>query len=314
MHEEKPFVVVRKRSASDTVTSANNKGTDPTHRYATAHGQGHKHKNKKNTTPLQATAARKPGCRNMQPAIHSPRMPRTTSALEPGNRSRCLWQQPQSRATKLPPSTSERRILRDHATGVIIPPPRAHTCLPPPPDLNPASAKEKSQWYVTYLEAEVNVLVDAEPKVAGVGEVARLQLVLLHLQAALQNLLRLVPADRHVRRDLLVTTNAERANRQPRLGEDRCLPGQLFEHTGGAGEAIARLTDAAVEDQLVHLQLPHRVGEVLLTAHHGEEVAGREPKGGVVTGATKPEDVTVGIQRVRDGQGGLTAVAVAQGG
>ena len=42
------------------------------------------------------------------------------------------------------------------------------------------------------LDAQVDVLLDAEPKVAVLGEVAPLQLVLLHLQTTLQDLLSLV--------------------------------------------------------------------------------------------------------------------------
>ena len=42
------------------------------------------------------------------------------------------------------------------------------------------------------LDAKVNVLLDAEPEVAILGEVAPLQLVLLHLQTTLQDLLSLI--------------------------------------------------------------------------------------------------------------------------
>ena len=42
------------------------------------------------------------------------------------------------------------------------------------------------------LDAQVDVLLDAEPEVAILGEVAPLQLVLLHLQTTLQDLLSLI--------------------------------------------------------------------------------------------------------------------------
>ena len=59
------------------------------------------------------------------------------------------------------------------------------------------------------LDAQVNVLADAEAKVARLAEVALPQLVFLHLEPSLQNLLGLGPADRDVHRDLLVASDAE---------------------------------------------------------------------------------------------------------
>eukprot|EP00965_Chrysotila_dentata_P036619 1219028-Pleurochrysis_carterae.AAC.4 len=62
------------------------------------------------------------------------------------------------------------------------------------------------------LQAEIDVLHNAEAKVASVGKVALTQLVLLHLEATLQQLLRLLAAHRHVASDLLVTADAEGAH------------------------------------------------------------------------------------------------------
>ena len=59
------------------------------------------------------------------------------------------------------------------------------------------------------LEAKVDVLRDAKPKVAGVAEVALPQFVLLHLETALKKLLRLLAAHGDVARDLLIPPNAE---------------------------------------------------------------------------------------------------------
>ncbi len=56
---------------------------------------------------------------------------------------------------------------------------------------------------------------DAEPEIARRGEVALLELVLLDLEAALEDLFGLGPAHRHVHRDLLVATDAERSDRVP---------------------------------------------------------------------------------------------------
>ena len=59
------------------------------------------------------------------------------------------------------------------------------------------------------LNPEINVLLDTKTKVTSAGEVALAQLVLLDLQALLQNLLSLLTAHGGVNGDLLVTTNGE---------------------------------------------------------------------------------------------------------
>merc|ERR1719261_1683025 len=56
------------------------------------------------------------------------------------------------------------------------------------------------------------------------------------LEATLEDLLRLLAAHRHVRRDLLVTADAELAHGVARLREERLLARELLEHLGGAGE------------------------------------------------------------------------------
>ena len=43
------------------------------------------------------------------------------------------------------------------------------------------------------------------------------------------------------------------------LGEDRLLVGEGFQHLGGAGKSVTRLTNAAVDDQLVDLEAAHGV-------------------------------------------------------
>lgn len=59
------------------------------------------------------------------------------------------------------------------------------------------------------LDSQIDVLGDTEAEVAGLGEVALAQLVLLDLQATLQNLLGLGATDGDVDSDLLVTTDTE---------------------------------------------------------------------------------------------------------
>ena len=66
------------------------------------------------------------------------------------------------------------------------------------------------------LHAKIDVLLDTEAKAAGVTEVPPEQLVLLHLEPALEQLHRLLAPHRHVARDLLVTPDAERAHGVPR--------------------------------------------------------------------------------------------------
>merc|ERR1719462_720824 len=62
---------------------------------------------------------------------------------------------------------------------------------------------DTNAWVV--LDSQVNVLLDAEAKVAIVGEVLLPQLVLLHLEAPLQDFLGLGPPDSAVNGDFLVS-------------------------------------------------------------------------------------------------------------
>lgn len=55
------------------------------------------------------------------------------------------------------------------------------------------------------------------------------------------------------------------------LGVDGLLVGKLFEHLGGTGESITRLTNATVDDHLVNLQLTHRVLCLLLLVGHDDK-------------------------------------------
>ena len=80
------------------------------------------------------------------------------------------------------------------------------------------------------LEAQIDVLVNAEAEVAGGGEVAGLELELLHGQTLLQDLGSLFAADGHVASDLLVTTDAEGAHGKAGLAEDGLLVRQLSQH------------------------------------------------------------------------------------
>lgn len=59
------------------------------------------------------------------------------------------------------------------------------------------------------LDAQIDVLGDTETEVAGLGEIALAELVLLDLEAALQDFLCLGAADGNVDGNLLVTTDTK---------------------------------------------------------------------------------------------------------
>lgn len=90
------------------------------------------------------------------------------------------------------------------------------------------------------------MLLDSEPKVTGVGEVALAQLVLLDLEATLEDLLGFGATDGDVAGDLLVTTDGEGSDGVAGFGGDGGLTGQLLEDLGGSGETITRFTNTDV--------------------------------------------------------------------
>merc|ERR1712240_809278 len=81
--------------------------------------------------------------------------------------------------------------------------------LPPVSDVAAGSSEDHEEVHSIdtnagiVLDAEVNVLVDTEAEVSVVGEVILPQLVLLHLEATLQDLLCLRPPDCAMNCDLL---------------------------------------------------------------------------------------------------------------
>ena len=72
------------------------------------------------------------------------------------------------------------------------------------------------------------------------------QLIFLNLQRPLQHLLRLRSPDRHMTSDLLVPPYREGSDGIASFGRDGGLPGELFEHFGGSGQAIAGFADGDV--------------------------------------------------------------------
>jgi hypothetical protein len=109
------------------------------------------------------------------------------------------------------------------------------------------------------LDTQIDVLVDSETKVSGLGEVSLKQFVLLDLEAALNNLKRLFSAYGDVHTDLFVTTNAKGTKRVAGFAVDGLLAGQLFQHTSSSRQTISRFSDAAIDNELVDLDIPHGV-------------------------------------------------------
>lgn len=110
------------------------------------------------------------------------------------------------------------------------------------------------------LNAKIDVLLDTETKVAGGREVLGKELVLLDLQASLEDLLSLGATDSAVDGNLFIAADGEGADGVTGLGEDGSLAGQVFQDLGSTGKTIARFTDGDVQAELGDLDVSHRVG------------------------------------------------------
>lgn len=97
---------------------------------------------------------------------------------------------------------------------------------------------------------QIDVLLDTETEVSSLREVSAAQLVLLDLQATLQDLLSLGATDGNVDGDLFVPSNTECSDGVAGFRGDGGLTGELFEDLGGTGEAITRFTNGDVCDDL----------------------------------------------------------------
>ena len=104
------------------------------------------------------------------------------------------------------------------------------------------------------LDTHVNVFGDTETKVARLGKVALLKLVLLHLETTLKNFLSLRTTDCNVASNLFVTADTETTERVASLARHGRLTRQLFQHLGGTRETVTRLTHRDVDDELVNFQ------------------------------------------------------------
>jgi hypothetical protein len=138
------------------------------------------------------------------------------------------------------------------------------------------------------LDTEIDVLADTEAEVTGLGEVALAELVLLDLEATLEDLLGLGATDGDVNGDLLVTTDTEGTDGvaglaccdfvscDSRIGGldplkskfqgkevertvNRGLTRKLLEHLCGTSKSVTRLSNGDVEDELLDTKILHGV-------------------------------------------------------
>merc|ERR1719341_3140020 len=123
-------------------------------------------------------------------------------------------------------------------------------------------AVNANAWVI--LDSQVNVLLDAEAKVAVVGEVLLSQLILLHLESSLNDLLSLGAPDSAVDGDLLVPSDTKATDGVAGLREHRGLTGQRLQHLASPGEPITRLADTDVEAEFPDPQVPHGVLSLIL--------------------------------------------------
>jgi len=93
---------------------------------------------------------------------------------------------------------------------------------------------------------QIDVLLDTETEVSGLAEVPAAELVLLDLQATLEDLLGLGTTDSDVDGDLFIATNTECSDSVAGFGGDGGLTSELFEDLGGTSETITRLADRNV--------------------------------------------------------------------
>jgi len=113
------------------------------------------------------------------------------------------------------------------------------------------------------LDTKIDVLADTEAEVAGLGEVALAKLILLDLEATLEDFLSLGASDGDVDSNLFVTTDTKGSDGVTGLAVDGGLTRQLLKHLGGTSESVTRFTDGDVQNELLNLQLPHGVVDLL---------------------------------------------------
>jgi len=118
--------------------------------------------------------------------------------------------------------------------------------------------EDTDAWVV--LDAQINVLHDTESEATGAGEVAFLQLVLLDLEARLEDLLGFWASDSNSAGDLFISSDTEGSHGESGFGEDWALAGQLLQDLCGSGEPITTLTNANVQAELGNSDVFHAIG------------------------------------------------------
>ena len=109
------------------------------------------------------------------------------------------------------------------------------------------------------LDAEIDVLLDTEAKVARAAEVAVKKLVLLNLKTLLEDLSSLRATNCGVNSDLLVTTDGEGTHGVASARVNGGLASKSLKHLSSTSKTITALTDADVHAELSDADLTHRV-------------------------------------------------------
>merc|ERR1712122_240360 len=92
------------------------------------------------------------------------------------------------------------------------------------------------------LDTQVDMFIDTETEVALLGETSLPQLVLLDLEATLQDLLSFGTAHRAPTRDLFVTSDTKGSDGEASFGEAGFLTGQLFQDFGSTSQSVTGLS------------------------------------------------------------------------
>jgi hypothetical protein len=105
-----------------------------------------------------------------------------------------------------------------------------------------------------------------------IREVLLSELELLNLESSLKKLVGLLTSDSDAHSDFLISLDTEASDGVLSLGLDRLLISEILKYLSGLGKSITALSDAAVDDELLNLDLSHLVLELflllLLTLHH----------------------------------------------
>ena len=136
-------------------------------------------------------------------------------------------------SVKLAPEPLHGLVLGDSvlgADGALAAAAQAHPAARSLQDHVEVHAEDAGEGVV--LEAQVDMLLDAEPEAAGIRKVALPKLAVLHLEAALEQFLGLLAADGDVAGDFFIALDAEATDGEAGAGGDGFLAGEIFEHLG----------------------------------------------------------------------------------